>query len=89
MEPPVYDKKYRKYDKYLPCKRLDIVKWSVVVNMGKFDIPLYESESKPAAKIYRTKLRKLTNSVKIKRTKKVRILKENFINEEVILSLSV
>jgi hypothetical protein len=73
----------------MPCKREGIMKWSVVVNMGKFDITLYRSESKPAAKIYRTKLKKLTNLVKIKRTKKVRILKENFIDEEVILSLSV
>ena len=64
-------------------------KWVVVYTSKRFDIPLYESESKPAAKIYLHKLRPLSKSVKIKQTKKVRLLKEVYIEEDILHKVSI
>lgn len=63
---------------------------SVCINAGKFDIPLYESDSKRAAKIYFNLLTPLASApVKLKRTQKVRKLKEYFITEDVPVNLTL
>jgi len=54
--------------------------WSVCIDAGKFDVPLYDSDSKKAAKTYR-KLLKLFSKmpIAVKRTKKLRELREDFV----------
>ncbi|PWR74850.1 hypothetical protein ACKUB1_13645 [Methanospirillum stamsii] len=61
----------------------------VCLDMGTFDIPMFESTFDIASRQYYKKLRKLTSRAKIKEKRKVRELRANFKTEDFLLDLRV
>lgn len=63
--------------------------WTVCIKAGKFDIPLYESEIKQVAKRYQKHLKPHASApVKLKHSSEVRLLKETFSSEDIIIAIS-
>jgi len=64
--------------------------WTVVINVGMFDVPLKEFRTKGAAEIYYYQVCPLCNkSVEMKRSDDVRYLQEVFVKDDICIEIEV
>jgi|GEM_PF-5075116 len=72
-------------NKDLPCG------WSVVIDCGKWDKPIFEGLTKSGAEIYFSQALTFSDGVKIKLkpTNQVRRLHEIFVNEDILIRMDV
>lgn len=64
------------------------MRWSVVLDAGRFDLPLYEFYTRDAAEIYSLQVRSLTDQdIKIKDSDEVRHLQEIFVRDDILVDL--
>ena len=64
--------------------------YCVVIDAGKYDAVIFESASKIEAKKYRAEIKPFSKvTLKLKNSKKVRHIKEDFVTTDVLVSLSI